>query len=93
MNIWDCDSKWKVEWFEDGQNKGMMEQVYELSPIHAAELKAKYAQTGKEPKDYRLTKKAIHFYAAKPSAGAKEITVIITSRFGKVWKETIQLGN
>ena len=93
INVWDCDPKWKVEWFEDGKYRGLMEQVSELSPIHTAELKAKYAQTGKEPKDYRLTKKAIHYYAAKPSEGAKEITIVIKNRFGKTWKETIQLKN
>lgn len=71
-NVWDCDPKWKVEWFEDGKRKGPMQQVSELSPIHIAELKAKYEPTGKKPKDYRLTKKAIHYYAAKPSDGAKE---------------------
>lgn len=93
INVWDCDPKWKVEWFEDGKRKGPMQQVSELSPIHIAELKAKYEPTGKKPKDYRLTKKAIHYYAAKPSDGAKEITVVIKNRFGKIWKETIQLNN
>lgn len=75
------------------QGEAPMQQVSELSPIHIAELKAKYEPTGKKPKDYRLTRKAIHYYAAKPSDGAKEITVVIKNRFGKIWKETIQLNN
>ena len=91
LNVWDYDSKWKIEWFEDGQYRGPMEQVYEKSPIHTSELKAKYEPTGTEPKVYRLTQKAIHYFAAKPSANAKEITVVITNRFGKTWKETIKL--
>ena len=91
VNIWDCDHKWKVEWYEDGKRKGPMEQVSELSPIHMAELEAKYAPTGTKPKNYRRTIEATHYYAAKPSEGAKEITIVIKNRFGKTWKETILL--
>ena len=91
VNVWDCDHKWKVEWLEDGKRKGQMEQVSEMSPIHITELNAKYAPTGKKPKNYRRTIESTHYYAAKPSASAKEITIVIKSRFGKTWKETIQL--
>lgn len=91
VNVWDCDHKWKVEWFEDGKRRGQMEQVSELSPIHMAELEAKYAPTGQKPKSYRRTIEATHYYAAKPSEGATEITIVIKNRFGKTWKETILL--
>lgn len=91
VNIWDCDHKWEVVWFEDGKRKGPMEQVSELSPIHMAELEAKYAPTGQKPKSYRRTIEATHYYAAKPSEGAEEITVVIKNRFGKTWKESIRL--
>jgi hypothetical protein len=33
-----------------------------------------------------------HFFAAVPSAGAKEITVKATDRFGKVFQEKIRLS-
>ncbi len=91
VNVWDCDHKWKLQWYEDGKRKGPMEQVSELSPIHMAELEAKYAPTGQKPKSYRRTIEATHYYAAKPSEGAKEITIVIKNRFGKTWKETILL--
>ena len=91
LNVWDSDQKWKVEWFEDGKRKGQMEQVSELSPIHIAELNAKYAPTGKKPKSYRRTIEATHYYAAKPSESATEIMIVIKSRFGKTWKEIIRL--
>ena len=91
VNVWDCDPKWTVEWFEDGKRMGLMEQVSELSPIHIAELNAKYAPTGKKPKNYRRTIEATHYYAAKPSESAKEITIVIKNRFGKTWRETIRL--
>ena len=91
VNVWDCDHKWKLQWYEDGKRKGPMEQVSELSPIHMTELEAKYAPTGQKPKSYRRTIEATHYYAAKPSEGANEITIVIKNRFGKTWKETILL--
>lgn len=93
VNIWDYDAQWKVEWYEDGKMMGPMEQVEEYSPIHAAELHARYDGTGKTIKEHKFTGLANHYFAAKPSDGASEITVVITNRFGKVWKETIQLNN
>jgi hypothetical protein len=68
---------------------GGMELVSEYSPVHTTEIEARYA--GKVISDYKRTQPVFHYLAAKPSENAKEITVVITSRFGKVWKETIQL--
>ena len=89
INVWDYDSEWKIEWSEDGKEMGEMEQVSEYSPIHTSEIEARYV--GKVISDYKLTDLGIHYFAAKPSENAKEITVVITNRFGKVWKETIPL--
>lgn len=91
VNIWDCDSQWKVEWSEDGKAMGKMEQVLDYSPIHTEELNARYAGAKRGPSSHKLSSIGIHFYAAKPSEGAKEMTVTITSRFGKTWTETIKL--
>lgn len=89
VNVWDYDPQWKVEWYEDGQPMGEMEQVTEFSPVHTAEIEAKYPD-GKIS-DHKLTGSTAHNFAAKPSEGAKEITIVITSRFGKILKETIKL--
>lgn len=91
VNIWDCDPKWKLEWYEDGKAMGKMEQVLEFSPLHTEELNAKYTGAKKGPSSHKLTSIAFHYYAAKPSKGAKEIRIVITDRFGKVWEEKIQL--
>lgn len=91
LNVWDYDSEWKLEWFEDGKAMGQMKQVLDFSPNHAAELDAVYAGTGSEPSPHKLTSVAIHYFAAKPSEGAKEIKIVITNRFGKSWTETVQL--
>jgi hypothetical protein len=91
INVWDYDTQWNIEWWEDGKSMGKMEQVEEFSPIHTQEIKEKYAGAEKGPSSYKLTRKAKHYFAAKPSEGAKEIKIVIKNRFGKVWEERVQL--
>ena len=91
VNVWDYDPEWKVEWIEDGKPMGNMEQVWEYNPLHTAEITAKYERLGRPVSDYKKTGMARHYFAAKPSEGAKEITIVITNRFGKTWKKTIKL--
>ena len=68
---------------------GAMKQVEEYSPIHAADIKAKYDALGRKPSNYRLTRKAKHYFAATPSKEAKTVTVVIKDRFGNEWKEEL----
>lgn len=93
VNIWDYDPQWDAVWFEDGKSMGKLIQVEDYSPLHTAELEARYAGTGKKVANYKKTGLSKHFFAAKPSADAKEITIVITNPFGKTWKETIKLKN
>ena len=89
-NVWDVDSAWKIEWYEDGKYMGAMEPVGEYSPVHTAELDEAYSKTGKTPANYRRTKvDDKQFFAAKPSADAQVVTIVITDRFGHTWKEEI----
>jgi hypothetical protein len=88
-NVWNWDGKWKVEWWEDGQSKGAMEQRVARDPW-AIELYA-----GPElPVKHKFVEPTLadHLFFAKPSAGAKQIIVKATDRFGTVYTETIQLG-
>ena len=84
-NIWDWDSQWKVEWYEDGKPMGAMEAVQECSPYHIAELKAREKELGKNVSDWKNTRVFGHYFAATPSQYAKTVTVSITSRFGQTW--------
>ena len=94
VNVWDYDDKWKVEWYQDGEYKGKMEQVDDYSPIHTEELRKKYEGTGKTPSSYRHTKKAHHFFKADPvasaSGNASLVTIVVTDRFDNVYKEEIK---
>ena len=84
-NVWDWDSEWKVEWFQDGKPMGSMDKVREYSPLHIAEMKAKYEALGQEPSSWKGTKAAEHYFAATPSQYAKTVTVSVTNPFGQSW--------
>ncbi|WP_207514346.1 calcineurin-like phosphoesterase C-terminal domain-containing protein [Longitalea luteola] len=87
-NVWNWDSKWKVEWIEDGVAKGDMERRVSLDPW-AIELYAG-PQLPKKHKFVEPTT-ADHIFFAKPSPAAKEIMVKVTDRFGNVYQEKIIL--
>ncbi|MFT3843616.1 MAG: calcineurin-like phosphoesterase family protein [Lacibacter sp.] len=88
-NVWNWDPRWKVEWIEDGVEKGAMEQRVARDPL-AVELYA-----GPElPKKHKFVEPTLadHIFFAKPSANAKKVEVKVTDRFGKVYKEALLLS-
>ncbi len=91
LNVWDSDPCWRIEWFQDGEYKGLMQQVGEYSPLHKAELEAEYKKLGKSIPEYRRSRIVRHFYAATPSEDAKEVKVKVTDRFGNVFEESVLL--
>lgn len=91
VNLWDYDRNWTVMWFEDGVHKGHMKKVSEYNPLHTAEVEATFAKKGKPVTNWKRTTKSKHYFAAKPSEGAKKITIIISNPFGKEWVENINL--
>lgn len=89
VNVWDYDPAWRVEWYENGVYMGLMTQVEEFSPLHAADLKATYEKIGREPSEYKLTMKSRHYFAARPSDKASDIKIKVTDRFGNVFTEEL----
>lgn len=91
LNVWDVDSAWSVEWFEDSKHMGRMKQVQEYSPIHKTEIEATFARKNKPVTSWKRTRKGSHYFAATPSPEAKKITFLIKNRFGGTWTETFDL--
>ena len=89
VNLWDYDRNWRVIWFEDGVHKGSMKRVKEYNPFHTAEVEATFAKKGKPVTSWKRTTKGYQYFAAKPSEGAKKITIIISNPFGQEWVENI----
>ena len=86
-NVWNWDAKWKVEWYEDGNLKGNMEQRVAMDPM-AVEL-----YNGPQlPKKHKFVEPSLadHLFFAKPSTDAKQIMVKATDRFGNVYTTTLQ---
>lgn len=89
VNVWNWDSKWKVEWLEDGVMKGKMEQRVALDPL-AVEL-----YSGPElPKKHKFVEPTLadHIFFAKPSANAKEVEIKVTDRFGSAYTQKLTVG-
>jgi len=87
-NVWNWDPEWKVTWFEDGVAKGDMEQRVGLDPW-AVELYAG-PQLPQKHKFVDPTK-TDHLFYARPAAGAKEIMVQATDRFGNTFSAKTSL--
>lgn len=90
-NVWDYDENWKVEWQEDGLNKGDMERVTTISPIFSKELTNYYKDKNIEIPGYKRPRKNTHYFKATPSANAHTISVIVKDCFGHKWKKDINL--
>ncbi len=91
-NIWDHDSRWKVEWSQDDRAMGAMEQVTEISPNYVREINARYTDKGKMIPRFKMPHNNTHYFMAVPSPDAKVVTVIVTDRFGKEYRETVEIG-
>ena len=91
VNVWDYDNAWSIEWIEDGRHMGAMRQVEEYSPLHTSELEATYRNRDRGPAGHELTRTSKHCFAARPSATASQVQIIIRDRFGNETTETITL--
>lgn len=83
-NVWDWDSSWKVEWFEDGKPMGVLEPVFDLSPEYIKEINAAFE--GKKIPNYKKPRLNWHYFAAAPSKDAKAVKMVVTGRFGQTWE-------
>lgn len=79
-NVWDWDERTTVEYSIDGQPMGPMEQFTDCDPVYISCLKKGSAPT-----------KTRHLFRAKPTEGAKQITVTFTNRFGEKYSESLPL--
>lgn len=90
VNVWDWDPQWKVEWYEDGKPMGKMDQVREICPVFDDEINAAYEGRGEIP-GWKQARPSGHNFAATPSRYAKKVTIVVESRFGQKWTQTIDV--
>ena len=90
VNVWDWDPQWKVEWYEDGKPMGKMDQVREICPVFDDEINAAYEGRGEIP-GWKQARPSGHNFAATPSRYAKKVTIVVESRFGQKWTQTVDI--
>lgn len=92
-NVWDYDDCWKVEWFEDGKPMGSMKRVSEYSPKYIAEVDSVFLSRGSKVSDYKRAAVSNHYFIAVPSQYAKKIEVVVTDRFGNVFRHDYDMDS
>ena len=90
-NVWDWDSQWKVEWFEDGKPMGVLEPTFDLSPKYIKEINAAFE--GKKIPNYKKPRLNWHYFAAAPLQDAKNVKIVVTSRFGQKWECDVDMSD
>ena len=83
VKVWNWDDAWRVRWYEDGKFMGDMSRFYSFDPDYLAHLNGRRAVADYTPA------RTDHYFSAVPSAGAKEIKIEVTDRFGQVYTETV----
>ncbi len=85
-NVWNWDAKWKIEWLEDGELKGVMQQHLGYDPAAVNLYKGPQLPQKHKWVEPNLTD---HLFIATPSQTAKKITVRATDRFGRVYEAVV----
>lgn len=97
--VWDWDDEWIVEWYQDGVGMGNMERFFSVDPDYCRSLAAEIdKETAKGNTDYkiggyRFPTKAHFFFAAVPDRYAREVEIVVTDRFGRVFRESLKLAS
>lgn len=89
-NIWDYDADWSVDWYQDGNPKGAMEEVLDCSPTFIRQIERAHPD-GKIP-GFKKPRRNVHYFAARPDSTARHVDIVIRSRNGDVWQEGIELN-
>ncbi len=91
VNVWDYDSRWTVEWSEDGVQKGAMKQVEGISPDYTAEILEFFEKNNAWKQEYKQPRKNIHYFACEPGQYSKQVKIKVTSPYGVVNEHTVDL--
>lgn len=87
VNVWNYDPKWKAEYWVDGAAKGALESFEGFDPDA---YKAMIGPDLPKPRGFAEPKQTKHLLKAIIPATAKEIKVVATDRFGKLYTKTFR---
>jgi hypothetical protein len=89
VNIWNHDPAWKTEYWVDGIGKGELELFEGFDPD------ASKSMTGPDlpkPRGFAEPRKTKHLFKAKVPATAKQVKIVATDRFGRQYRETVDIN-
>ncbi|PWG81751.1 calcineurin-like phosphoesterase C-terminal domain-containing protein [Pararcticibacter amylolyticus] len=83
VNVWNYDERWKVEWTEGGKLAGKAEKYTGYDP-YASALCA-----DKQKMEYDWISPALtsHLFKIRPGNPGSRIEIIVTDRFGNIYRE------
>lgn len=79
-NVWDWDTEYTVNWYENGVLKGAMEAFEDEDQDYITMVKGK--KTGYHTR---------HLFRALPSPKAKKIKIVVKNRFGETFEKEVKL--
>ena len=86
-NVYNWDPEWKVEYFLDGRQMGVMENQVGFDPLATKLYKGPELPAGRHFPEPRKTD---HLFVARIDAAVKQIKVVATDRFGEQFSKEIQ---
>lgn len=85
VNVWNWDKTWKVEWIENGEHRGALNQFTGFDPgvlkMLAEKEKLDFSWIGASKTD--------HLFKATPHFENSTIEILVTDHFGEVFKTTL----
>lgn len=84
-NVWQADSTWTVEWYEDGKYMGKAQPVWEISPDYKQEILDVYKGNAEKIPGYKRAHAQSHYFAAEPSQYASSVTMTVKAPDGRTW--------
>ena len=78
-NVWDYDSKCRVEWYQDGRAMGAMERFTDVDEGYNSRYTRRKSDS-----------ETAHLFRCKPQGEYKEIRVVFTNRFGEQYSAAVK---
>lgn len=89
--VWNWDKQWKVEWIEDGVDKGDMLRFDSYDAGYMRYLQKRRDSGKADVPGYKSPTKSFFYFAAVPSVDARKVEIVVTDRFGRKYSQVVDL--
>jgi hypothetical protein len=85
-NVWNWDPEWKIEYYLDGQAKGLLKNERGLDPLA---VKLYTGAQLPDPRPFVEPKETGHLFTASFGSEVAKVRVVATDRFGRKYEEEV----